>query len=176
MGLTWLVHGVFDDRPRDRLPGVARYRLPPVMAFQSTVPIALGVVATSWDLDRVRGRGWPYRTARRHPGAVALPKDWLEMPVTAAWSALFAGFVTSRAGPLRERIGQSRRGQGEALWALRGTCSQRGRDATESSIPSTTGGARPGGGTTRPRDRQEGRLPRNTVPDDGTDVASSERC
>ena len=63
------------------------------MAFQATVPLALGLAVTDWDLDR-------YAVAAGVAGLVGgalalwrLPKDTLGIPVVAAWSALFAGFV-----------------------------------------------------------------------------------
>jgi hypothetical protein len=74
------------------------------MAFQSTVPIALGLVATGWDLDRFAVAAG---VAGLAGGALALwqlPKDRLGMPVVAAWSALFAGFVAFAAlAPERAR-------------------------------------------------------------------------
>jgi cation:H+ antiporter len=63
------------------------------MAFQSTVPIALGLAVTDWDLDRFAVAAG---VAGLAGGALALwrlPKDRLGIPVVAAWSALFAGFV-----------------------------------------------------------------------------------
>ena len=70
------------------------------MAFQSTVPIALGLAVTNWDLDS-------YAVAAGIAGLVGgalalwrLPKDRLGLPVMAAWSVLFAGFVAFAAlGP-----------------------------------------------------------------------------
>ena len=67
------------------------------MAFQSTVPIALGLVATQWDLDRF---ALAAGIAGLAGGALALwrlPKDRLGAPVVVAWSALFAGFVAFAA-------------------------------------------------------------------------------
>ena len=67
------------------------------MAFQSTVPIALGLTVTDWDLDRFAVAAG---VAGLAGGALALwrlPKDRLGIPVVAAWSALFAGFVTFAA-------------------------------------------------------------------------------
>jgi hypothetical protein len=70
------------------------------MAFQSTVPIALGLTVTDWDLDRFAVAAG---IAGLAGGALALwrlPKDRLGIPVVAAWSALFAGFVAFAAlGP-----------------------------------------------------------------------------
>jgi cation:H+ antiporter len=63
------------------------------MAFQSTVPVALGLVATDWDLDRF---ALAAGVAGLVGGALALwrlPKDRLGTPVVVGWSALFAGFV-----------------------------------------------------------------------------------
>jgi cation:H+ antiporter len=67
------------------------------MAFQSTVPIAFGLAVTDWDLDR-------YAVAAGVAGLVGgalalwrLPKDRLGLPVVAAWSALFVGFVAFAA-------------------------------------------------------------------------------
>jgi cation:H+ antiporter len=67
------------------------------MAFQSTVPIALGLTVTDWDLDRFAVAAG---VAGLVGGALALwrlPKDRLGMPVVAAWSTLFAGFVAFAA-------------------------------------------------------------------------------
>jgi cation:H+ antiporter len=70
------------------------------MAFQSTVPIAFGLAVTGWDLDRFAVAAG---IAGLAGGALALwrlPKDRLGIPVVAAWSALFAGFVAFAAlGP-----------------------------------------------------------------------------
>lgn len=70
------------------------------MAFQSTVPIALGLAVTGWDLDRYAVAAG---IAGLAGGALALwrlPKDRLGILVVAAWSALFAGFVAFAAlGP-----------------------------------------------------------------------------
>jgi cation:H+ antiporter len=63
------------------------------MAFQSTVPMAFGHAATDWDLDRFAIAAG---IAGLAGGALALwrlPKEGLGIPVVAAWSALFAGFV-----------------------------------------------------------------------------------
>ena len=67
------------------------------MAFQSTVPIALGLVVTEWDLD---GFAVAAGVAGLAGGALALwrlPKDRLGIPVVVAWSALFVGFVAFAA-------------------------------------------------------------------------------
>ena len=67
---------------------------------QSTVPIAFGLAVTGWDLDRFAVAAG---IAGLAGGALALwrlPKDRLGIPVVAAWSALFAGFVAFAAlGP-----------------------------------------------------------------------------
>jgi hypothetical protein len=55
-------------------------------------------------------------------------------------------------------------------WALRRTYFQSGRNEIESSTRSMIGGAGRRGGPLR-ADRHEGRVPRNTVPDYGTDAA-----
>ena len=67
------------------------------MAFQSTVPLALGLAVTDWDLDRY---ALAAGLAGLAGGALALwrlPKDRLGIPVVAAWSALFVGFVAFAA-------------------------------------------------------------------------------
>jgi cation:H+ antiporter len=70
------------------------------MAFQSTVPIALGLTVTDWNLDVFAVAAG---VAGLAGGALALwrlPKDRLGTPVVAAWGALFAGFVAFAAlGP-----------------------------------------------------------------------------
>jgi cation:H+ antiporter len=67
------------------------------MVFQSTVPMAFGLAVTDWDLDRFAVAAG---VAGLAGGALALwrlPKDRLGIPVVAAWSALFAGFVAFAA-------------------------------------------------------------------------------
>jgi cation:H+ antiporter len=70
------------------------------MAFQSTVAVAFGLAVTEWDLD---GFAVAAGVAGLAGGALALwrlPKDRLGIPVVAAWSALFAGFLAFAAlGP-----------------------------------------------------------------------------
>ena len=70
------------------------------MAFQATVPVALGLAVTDWDLDRFAVAAG---VAALAGGALALwrlSEDRLGMPAVAAWSALFAGFVAFAAlGP-----------------------------------------------------------------------------
>jgi hypothetical protein len=70
------------------------------MAFQSTVSIALGLAVTSWDLDRYAVAAGVAGLAGGVLARWRLPKDRLGLPVVAAWSALFAGFVAFAAlGP-----------------------------------------------------------------------------
>jgi hypothetical protein len=67
------------------------------MAFQSTVPIALGLAVTDWDLDRYAVAAG---VAGLAGGALALwrlSEDRLGIPVVVAWSALFVGFVAFAA-------------------------------------------------------------------------------
>ena len=67
------------------------------MAFQSTVPIALGLTVTEWDLDRYAVAAG---VAGLAGGALALwrlREDRLGIPVVVAWSALFVGFVAFAA-------------------------------------------------------------------------------
>jgi cation:H+ antiporter len=67
------------------------------MAFQSTVAVAFGLAVTDWDLDRFAVAAG---VAGLAGGALALwrlPKDRLGVPVVAAWSVLFAGFVAFAA-------------------------------------------------------------------------------
>jgi cation:H+ antiporter len=67
------------------------------MAFQSSVPIALGLAVTDWELDQFAVAAG---VAGLVGGALALwrlPKDRLGIPVVTAWSALFAGFVAFAA-------------------------------------------------------------------------------
>lgn len=67
------------------------------MAFQSTVPIALGLTVTDWDLDRFAVAAGVVGLAGGALALWRLPKDRLGIPVVVAWSALFAGFVTFAA-------------------------------------------------------------------------------
>jgi cation:H+ antiporter len=63
------------------------------MAFQSTVPVALGLTVTDWQLDQFAVAAG---LAGLAGGALALwrlPKESLGPPAVAAWSALFLGFV-----------------------------------------------------------------------------------
>jgi cation:H+ antiporter len=67
------------------------------MAFQSTVPVALGLAVTDWDLDQFAIAAG---VAGLAGGALALwrlPKDRLGAPAVAAWSALFFGFIAFAA-------------------------------------------------------------------------------
>ena len=67
------------------------------MAFQSTLPIALGLVITEWNLDQFAVAAG---VAGLAGGALALwrlPKDRIGTPAVAAWSALFVGFVAFAA-------------------------------------------------------------------------------
>jgi cation:H+ antiporter len=64
------------------------------MAFQATVPVALGLVATTWELNR-------YAVAAAVVGLLgaaialwALPRRRAGLVPSVAWAALFAGFVT----------------------------------------------------------------------------------
>ena len=67
------------------------------MAFQSTVPIALGLTVTDWDLDRFAVAAGVVGLAGGALALWRLPKDRLGIPVVVAWSALFAGFVAFAA-------------------------------------------------------------------------------
>src|SRR5215204_3142292 len=67
------------------------------MAFQSTVPIALGLMVTDWDLNRFALAAGVAGLAGGVLALWRLPKDTLGLPVVVAWSALFAGFVTFAA-------------------------------------------------------------------------------
>jgi cation:H+ antiporter len=64
------------------------------MAFQATIPVALGLMLTDWDLDR-------YALAAGIAGAAlalyALPRHRLGAVHAAVWGALFAGFVAFAA-------------------------------------------------------------------------------
>jgi cation:H+ antiporter len=67
------------------------------MAFQSTLPLALGLIITDWNLDQFAIAAG---VAGLAGGAIALwrlPTDRLGMPAVAAWSALFVGFVAFAA-------------------------------------------------------------------------------
>jgi cation:H+ antiporter len=67
------------------------------MAFQSTVPIALGLTVTDWDLDRFAVAAGVVGLAGGALALWRLPKDRLGIPVVVAWSALFAGFLAFAA-------------------------------------------------------------------------------
>ena len=67
------------------------------MAFQSTVPVALGLTVTDWDLDRFAVAAGVVGLAGGALALWRLPKDRLGIPVVVAWSALFAGFVAFAA-------------------------------------------------------------------------------
>jgi len=67
------------------------------MAFQSTVPIALGLTVTDWDLDRFAVAAGAAGLAGGALALWRLPEDRLGMPAVAAWSALFGGFVAFAA-------------------------------------------------------------------------------
>jgi cation:H+ antiporter len=67
------------------------------MAFQSAVPMALGLAATDWDLDRFAVAAGAAGLAGGALALWRLPKERLGIPVVAGWSALFAGFVAFAA-------------------------------------------------------------------------------
>ena len=67
------------------------------MAFQSTVAVAFGLAVTDWDLDRFAIAAGVVGLAGGALALWRLPKDKLGIPVVAAWSALFAGFVVFAA-------------------------------------------------------------------------------
>ena len=67
------------------------------MAFQSTVPIALGLTVTDWDLDRFAVAAGAAGLAGGALALLRLPEDRLGMPAVAAWSGLFGGFVAFAA-------------------------------------------------------------------------------
>jgi cation:H+ antiporter len=67
------------------------------MAFQSTVPIALGLAVTDWDLDRFAIAAGVVGLAGGALALWRLREDRLGIPAVAAWSALFAGFVAFAA-------------------------------------------------------------------------------
>jgi len=67
------------------------------MAFQSTVPIALGLMVTDWDLNRFALAAGVAGLAGGVLALWRLPKDTLGLPVVVAWSALFTGFVAFAA-------------------------------------------------------------------------------
>jgi hypothetical protein len=67
------------------------------MAFQSTVPIALGLAVTDWDLDRFAVAAGVAGLAGGALVLWRLREDRLGIPAVAASSALFAGFVAFAA-------------------------------------------------------------------------------
>jgi cation:H+ antiporter len=67
------------------------------MAFQATVPIALGLTVTDWNLDEYAIAAGVCGLAGGALALWRLPRDRLGIPVVAAWSALFVGFVAFAA-------------------------------------------------------------------------------
>jgi cation:H+ antiporter len=67
------------------------------MAFQATVPIALGLTLTDWNLDQYAVVAGVCGLAGGALALWRLPRDRLGIPVVAAWSALFFGFVAFAA-------------------------------------------------------------------------------
>jgi cation:H+ antiporter len=79
---------------RDGKDSLALGNITGAMVFQSTIPIAVGLAFTDWDLDRFAvmsgalglvGGAIAYWTLRR--------RKRFELPAVAAWIALFATFI-----------------------------------------------------------------------------------
>jgi cation:H+ antiporter len=63
------------------------------MAFQATVPVALGLVVTSWELDRYAVAAGCVALAGGAIALWALPTGRGGLAPTALWAALFGGFL-----------------------------------------------------------------------------------
>ena len=67
------------------------------MAFQASVPVALGLVFTSWELDRHAATAVVIGLAGGALARWALPRHHVGLVPTFAWGAMFAGFVAYAA-------------------------------------------------------------------------------
>ena len=67
------------------------------MAFQSTIPVALGLLLTDWDLDRYAIAAGVAGIAGAALALYALPRHRLSALHAAIWGALFVGFVAFAA-------------------------------------------------------------------------------
>ena len=79
---------------RDGKDSLALGNITGAMVFQSTIPIAVGLAFTDWDLDRFAvalGGARARRRRRRLLGAA--PARRFELPAIAVWIALFATFI-----------------------------------------------------------------------------------
>ncbi len=67
------------------------------MAFQSTIPVALGLTLTDWDLNRYALAAGIAGIAGAALALYALPRQHLRPVHAAVWGALFVGFVAFAA-------------------------------------------------------------------------------
>ena len=67
------------------------------MAFQSTIPVVLGLILTDWELDRYALAAGIAGIAGAALALYALPRQRLGPVHAAIWGALFAGFVAFAA-------------------------------------------------------------------------------
>lgn len=67
------------------------------MAFQSTIPVALGLTLTDWELNRYALAAGIAGIAGAALALYALPRHRLGPLHAAVWGALFAGFVAFAA-------------------------------------------------------------------------------
>jgi cation:H+ antiporter len=67
------------------------------MAFQATIPVALGLTLTDWDLDRYALAAGIAGIAGAALALHALPRRRIKPVHAAAWGALFTGFVAFAA-------------------------------------------------------------------------------
>jgi cation:H+ antiporter len=67
------------------------------MAFQATIPVALGLTLTDWDLDRYALAAGVAGVAGAALALHALPRHRLGPLHAAVWGALFAGFIAFAA-------------------------------------------------------------------------------
>jgi cation:H+ antiporter len=67
------------------------------MAFQATIPVALGLAATEWDLATEALVACAIALAGGALALWALPRRRVGVPAALAWAAMFAGFVVFAA-------------------------------------------------------------------------------
>ena len=67
------------------------------MAFQATVPVALGLAVTSWDLATEAIVASVLALAGGALALYALPRQRIGVPAALAWGAMFVGFVVFAA-------------------------------------------------------------------------------
>ena len=82
---------------RDGKDTLAAGNVTGAMAFQATIPVALGLTLTDWDLDRYALAAGAAGIAGAALALYALPRHRINPLLAAVWGALFAGFLAFAA-------------------------------------------------------------------------------